>query len=476
MTEPVVCAQCDAEWPDPGPRFCGGCGARLHGPEAPTEPGDGDRTTWLDRAGSDAPHARRVAQVVGAAVGVALLALLLNAAFGSRADVVGVLAPDRLDDVAADFDEPIAPDANPEECGSTGCFIGCAPPRTLDQTVRWCRDHGGSATPPALSGARAVLIEPGALVGVERVTGEQRWRIPIGDTLASSPTVTDPMGLAGQLVLVADGTTDRLTAVSLLDGTLAWRGPPGSDGRATAVGNTVLVVGSTGLLWSLDGITGEPDWQTQTRAPAWRAPVVTDSGLVVTLSLDGLDTYDLETGRAVWRRTLGLPSFEASGGSAEDGRVGAGLIEDFPVLGPVVAGDRVIIATTVGTVVALAAADGTNLWDRPFGTQVVAAPVVSGERVFVLTADDLLQTLDLTTGTRFTGLKISEVDGPNRALVADRDLVYVTTGQQVRQLSAADRSLNQIFDLGRAVVGSPIVSGQTLYVTTRQALYAFDTS
>lgn len=406
--------------------------------------------------------------MTGAAAGLVVLALILNAAIASRPQTVDVAGTDAIVRSIEGFDPATDPSLDPERCAAQGCFVGCATPPTLGRPLLWCRDHGGSAAPPVVSGARVVLVEPAGLLGVERASGEQRWRLAVGDTDASVATVTNPLGLQGQLVLVPDGANGTLLAVRLVDGTVAWQGPPGSDGRATAVGETILVVGNDGRLWSLDGQTGQANWVVRTDAPPWRAPLVTDGGMVVTLGLRGVETWDLATGLGIWRRTLGLGRGDPSDGADPDA--------PFPVLGPVVVGDRIIVATAGGTVVALDEADGTNLWEVPFGKPISTPPVATDDHVLAITDNGVLHLMTVAAGDRVRAANLNGAPSDRRAMAVGRDHVYVTDRQTVRKLTIDGLLEADTFDLGRSIIGPPIVSGQTLYVTTRQALYVFDGS
>ena len=102
------------------------------------------------------------------------------------------------------------------------------------------------------------------------------------------------------------------------------------------------------------------------------------TGTTVTLaSGDGtVVAIDANTGRDLWRVSLGVPLTAAAG---SDGKTAA-----------VVARTNEVIAM----------ADGKELWRQKLPAQVYTAPLVAGGRVFVLAADRSVTALDGQTGRR----------------------------------------------------------------------------
>jgi outer membrane protein assembly factor BamB len=86
--------------------------------------------------------------------------------------------------------------------------------------------------------------------------------------------------------------------------------------------------------------------------------------------------FELANGHQVWRRRLKLP---LSGGTG----AGSGLA---------------LVCGTGGTLVALAAGDGTERWRAPLSSEVLAAPVVASDLVLVRTVDGKLYALEAASG------------------------------------------------------------------------------
>lgn len=119
---------------------------------------------------------------------------------------------------------------------------------------------------------------------------------------------------------------------------------------------------------------------------AWTAQLATINfpldvhvtGTTVTLaSSDGtVAAIDANTGRDLWRVSLGVP---LTAGAGSDGKTAA-----------VVARTNEVIAM----------ADGKELWRQKLPAQVYTAPLVAGGRVFILAADRSVTALDGQTGRR----------------------------------------------------------------------------
>jgi outer membrane protein assembly factor BamB len=92
---------------------------------------------------------------------------------------------------------------------------------------------------------------------------------------------------------------------------------------------------------------------------------------------------DADTGRNIWRHSVRRQ------GEARRSGFGGGVAS---------AGDRVIVTTGFGDVIALNAEDGEELWRRDIGVPIRNAPTVMAGRAFVVTTDNQLLAVDTSNG------------------------------------------------------------------------------
>lgn len=124
-------------------------------------------------------------------------------------------------------------------------------------------------------------------------------------------------------------------------------------------------------------IAGRVVWKSSTSDVGFPLSIAVNGATFTVASSDGtLTALDADKGRQLWRGSAGGP---LSAGVGSDGRVAA-------------------VVTRDGQVVALEA--GKVLWKRPITTRVVTAPLVAGERVFVVGVDRSVTAFDAQNGAR----------------------------------------------------------------------------
>ena len=152
------------------------------------------------------------------------------------------------------------------------------------------------ATPPddRGDGAADTLLQ-----AVELRTGTVRWERTV-------PAQGRQLGVQGDRLLVS--TDDRMTALEVASGTVAWGvttkeaevpvSGPGVRGAATAT-PVVLTSTSTGVLRGRDRATGTVRWRHQ--QPTGPGNVMHHDGLVLVRTADGMQALDVVTGRELIR-------------------------------------------------------------------------------------------------------------------------------------------------------------------------------
>lgn len=186
--------------------------------------------------------------------------------------------------------------------------------------------------------------------------------------------------------------------------------------------------------------------------------------------------HDRFNGKRIWKTRIGdadgpgLKFWDRRDAAFVSGGVGAG-------------GGQVYLGTTRGIVVALSAADGTELWRIDVGTEVIAPPVYDDGRVFVQTIDGRLIARQADTGE-----EIWAFDNPVPILtlrgtatpVATDGIVYsgfangmvvaikADDGQRLWQqrvmLPAGRSELDRMVD----VDASPLIEGPIMYAVSFQ--------
>ncbi len=184
--------------------------------------------------------------------------------------------------------------------------------------------------------------------------------------------------------------------------------------------------------------------------------VYSPNAVVTATSVDG--------GGRLWRRSVAAEGESAvvSGG------------------GVAVSSGRVVASTGYGTVVALDAASGSQLWSAKLDAPARTAPAIAGNRVYVVSRTNSVTALDLASGAvawtiETSGASAGLLSSTSPAVVGDTVFVPTSTGDVVA-LSAADGSQKWTVSVAGgsrslAVAGlgdasaSPVVSDGVLYGT-----------
>ncbi|MDE2575597.1 MAG: PQQ-binding-like beta-propeller repeat protein [Rhodospirillales bacterium] len=270
----------------------------------------------------------------------------------------------------------------------------------------------------------------GDVLAVQAATGKLAWRVNIGTAARSAPTIAE-----GKLFVP---TIDyQLQALSAADGHKMWSYQAsaaetlvlGVPAPAYAGGLVVAGFGS-GDLVCLRASAGGVAWLDSLAAPRGRnslvdlssirgRPVIRD-GIVYTIGLGGLMVAsDLRSGRRVWEREIASTETPWVAGDwvfvlsddrqlaairRADGLVGwATQLDMFrnmkaqtgPIhwVGPVLAGDRLVVAGSNGRAVSVSPYTGKILGQIDLGGTPSMAPIVAGGTLYILTNDATLSAL-----------------------------------------------------------------------------------
>ena len=268
----------------------------------------------------------------------------------------------------------------------------------------------------------------GAVFCYDANSGELKWKTETPPA-AKMPDVTDDTGYAAP-TLCAD--SKRVYAVFATgqvlclahDGTTLWNkqmpDPVIMYGYASSpllMGDKLVVqydLDEKQTVFALNVFTGETVWQTERdSAPSWSSPkgVVADGkGMVFTAGNRFAELFDLETGKRLWSQEC-MGGEVAASASARDGKIffsntgaftGALGVNDGEILfqndespAPDVASavlfeDQYLLFGSGGTIIAIDAADGHELYEEDLDNGFYSSPVAVGGRIVAVDLDGVL--------------------------------------------------------------------------------------
>lgn len=277
--------------------------------------------------------------------------------------------------------------------------------------VRWSEDLGSSiAGAVTIDEDRALVATqgeqqiPGAVVALDRSTGEELWRSPedvVLGNLVSAPVVAD-----GRILVLEPGS---VVALDPADGRLLWRteiinpiapSPFASQAIAAlapvSADGVAFVVDVTGRAYGLDAETGVELWDQALNDPSpFTPPVLTDAHLLVPTNSGVLYAVDRETGHLASRIDTG-------------GTFLRGLADAGEVLVGVTGADE-------GEIVALGGDPDGVLTDDPSPTTVDLGKLLAGFAVgaipIAIVAFALARPLQRRLAPRPTPIASSDDDG-----------------------------------------------------------------
>lgn len=261
------------------------------------------------------------------------------------------------------------------------------------------------------------------VLAVHPATGEIFWRKTIAAPSRAAPTI-----MGGRLYVTT--LDNRLLALNARDGSLLWEHIGLSEaaslvGAASPAANqdivipafssgeiTALRVENGSIAWS-DNLSNLKPYGGLAALSDIRALPVIDKGLVFAISYSGrLVAIDERTGERVWQREIGGANTPWVAGNhifllTSDNEVVAlgrdtGTIrwvtklenkesdKAFYFTGPILAGGRLIIAGTDGTVIELEPDAGEIIGQWDAGNTVSIAPIVAGGVLYLLSEDGTL--------------------------------------------------------------------------------------
>jgi outer membrane protein assembly factor BamB len=212
----------------------------------------------------------------------------------------------------------------------------------------------------------------------------------------------------------------------------------------------VIYVGAGDALRVLDGATGAERWSTGA-AGTILALARTGGGQIVAAGAGFVQAFDETRGKAIWSRTL-PPSGDVTGVALSD-------VTAF-------------VAYAEGRVVALALADGRDVWVRPIDGRP-APPLVHADSLYVGSTNNRFYALDVKDGdVRWSWRTGGDIVGAG----ADTNAVYYTSlDAVVRAVNPGNGHQRWKRDGGTRAVSAPLVlDGSLLVAGLSPSLSGFD--
>ncbi len=254
-------------------------------------------------------------------------------------------------------------------------------------TPRWTQDLDapGSSSPTILGEIVLIVARDGRAWALEAATGRIRW------TEASIPTASTWAGGAGAAardgLVVVPFPSGEVLGVFPEGGLRRWEtivagNRPGSAASFAATdiggdpvleGGTVYVGTYSGRLAALSADTGETLWAIPEGAASPAVPA--GDSLFLVNDVNDLLRVDAATGGVIWRTDL--PEAQQRRGVTAH-------------IGPILAGGRLIVASSDGALRQFDPATGASLGDVALASGAASAPVVAGGVLYVVTEDGRL--------------------------------------------------------------------------------------
>lgn len=310
--------------------------------------------------------------------------------------------------------------------------------------LAWRWSWATSAAPsgaPIMSGNSVYVTAGNRIFGLDRRTGNQKWRFPLADPIPGN--FRNGLAMADGTVIAA-GDNKLVYAVDATTGQSKWQAVPPAPviGQPVVVGKAVVFALSDNSLWALNVADG---------APFWAAPFKVFDGLNAGITARGTDLYYITaanelismntvTQRTNWKRRFSL--------------IGSDSV-------PTVFGESLFI-NSGSFVAALSAGSGNVRWQLDLGEQLAFSPAVSVDGVLTVSRDGNAFLLNTNTGQPLVRRAISLGSVPVVSPSAiDRAFIVPTTNGSLN-LVKTNGEIGWSFlirPLGKIVAGSSTSGG-----------------
>lgn len=298
------------------------------------------------------------------------------------------------------------------------------------------------------------------------------WTASIGDRIQSGAVIDGN----GRVYVVT--TDDVLYALSLEDGGTLWQRSLPTTGRTPTIAGGRLFV-SADRLYALNRKNGETKWTSNAGGGPAAAPAVHGDSVYVcgtdtsvyridrsngdvresSAPLDGDDPTMCAVGgdRIVVGDDMGIYCLSLSGSRKWYDRIYAQVS-----VAPTVAGDQAFAGTASGTMYAMDAESGDQLWDRKLGGAVEMSPAVDAEGVIVA-AEKTLYKLRRISGDVMWETELEE-SSESSPVVTDEAIYFGDNGGRILAHDTDDGTKRWEHETERSVRAPPAMADDALVV------------
>jgi outer membrane protein assembly factor BamB len=261
-------------------------------------------------------------------------------------------------------------------------FVVALDGQSGQEVWRASADAPFQSAPTVTQGRVFAITNDSELIAMDANTGEITWtfqaiaepaRILSAPSVAvDSETVVAPFA-SGEVVALLAGNGRRLWSDSLSRSGRLTSLSAINDiaGRPVIDSGVVFAASHSGVLAAIDMRTGQRGWSrsfASTQTP-WFA-----GGVLYAVSVDGeLAAFDAATGNVYWVQQL--RRFQDEGDRT--GRVSW--------VGPIMVGGRLVLANSVGDVIAVSPENGQTVASADVGQPVFIPPIVANDQIYVVT-------------------------------------------------------------------------------------------
>ena len=272
----------------------------------------------------------------------------------------------------------------------------------------------------------------GAVFCFDANSGELKWKKETFPA-ANMPEVTDDTGFAAPTMCADSKRVYAVFATGQVlclahDGTKLWQkqlpDPIIMYGYASSpllMGDKLVIqydLDEIQTIFALNVFTGETVWKTEREsAPSWSSPkgvVVDGKGMIFTAGNLCAELFELETGEQLWFQDC-MGGEVAASASARDDKIffsnsgaftGALAVNDGEILfqndespapdvaSAVLFGDQYLLFGSGGTIIAIDASDGHELYEKDLDNGFYSSPVAVGGKIVAVDLDGVLYKME----------------------------------------------------------------------------------
>lgn len=262
---------------------------------------------------------------------------------------------------------------------------------------QWIVRPGGPlrGAPTIAAGSVYVISQDNQIYALNAADGRRQWNGAAAVELAGVFGAAAPA--FAQSTLVAGFSSGELTAYRYENGQVVWQDALARTGISTVVGNVsdidadpvidngrVFAVGQGGRMVAVELITGQRAWELNISGIS--TPWVAGDWVFVVTDRAQLLAVSRASGRIRWMSQL--ERFRTPERRSDPDRAGNVTVRpgQGPIFwrGPVLAGGRLVLASSTGQIVFVNPADGAVQQTIPGTTPISLPPVVAGGMMYVL--------------------------------------------------------------------------------------------